>query len=275
MTELHRLYDEQGQSPWLDNLTRTYLRDGTLARFVANGIRGVTTNPTIFAKAIGGSDACDEQFATLADAGTIIRDSYWELAIDDVRDALAVLRPTFDASRGTDGFVSIEVAPELARDTEGTVVAVRDLHQRIDQPNLFVKIPATPEGIPAIQAMTAEGRNVNITLIFSLSRYEQVIDAYLSGLESFTSAGGNPAAAQRGIVLRQSSRHRSRPTPRSHRYDRGARAAGPCRRRSSATRLPTVPRPVCRRSVEGTRDTRSPPATPAMGVDVDQEPRVL
>ena len=193
MTELHRLYDEQGQSPWLDNLTRTYLRDGTLARFVADGIRGVTTNPTIFAKAIGGSDAYDEQFAKLTDAGTTIRDSYWELAIDDVRDALAVLRPTFDASRGTDGFVSIEVAPELAHDTDGTIAAVRDLHQRIDQPNLFVKIPATPEGNPAIQAMTAEGRNVNITLIFSLSRYEQVIEAYLSGLESFTSAGGNPA----------------------------------------------------------------------------------
>lgn len=194
MTELHRLYDEQGQSPWLDNLTRTYLRDGTLARFVADGIRGVTTNPTIFAKAIEGSNAYDEQFAALTDAGTTIQDCYWELAIDDVRDALAVLRPTFDASGGTDGFVSIEVAPELAHDTDGTVAAVRDLHQRIDQPNLFVKIPATPEGIPAIQAMTAVGRSVNITLIFSLSRYDQVIDAYLSGLESFTSAGGDPAA---------------------------------------------------------------------------------
>jgi transaldolase len=193
VTELHRLYNEQGQSPWLDNLTRTYLRDGTLARYVDDGIRGLTTNPTIFAKAIEGSDEYDEQFAALRGEGIAIQDCYWELIIDDVRDALVVLRPTFDASAGTDGFASIEVAPELARDTDGTVRAVRHLHQRIDKPNLLVKIPATPEGIPAIQAMTAEGRSVNITLIFSLFRYSQVIEAYLSGLETFAAAGGNPA----------------------------------------------------------------------------------
>lgn len=193
MSELHRLYDEQGQSPWLDNLTRTYLRDGTLARYVDDGIRGLTTNPTIFAKAIEGSDEYDEQFAALSGNGIAIQDCYWELVIDDVRDALVVLRPTFNASGGTDGFASIEVAPELARDTDGTITAVRHLHQRIDQPNLLVKIPATPEGIPAIQAMTAEGRSINITLIFSLLRYSQVIEAYLSGLETFAAAGGNPA----------------------------------------------------------------------------------
>jgi transaldolase len=193
VTELQRLYDEQGQSPWLDNLTRTYLRDGTLARFVDDGIRGLTTNPTIFAKAIEGSDEYDEQFVALRGNGTAIQDCYWELVIDDVRDALVVLRPTFDASGGTDGFASIEVAPELAHDTDGTIAAVRQLHQRIDQPNLLVKIPATPEGIPAIEAMTAEGRSINITLIFSLLRYGQVIEAYLSGLETFAAAGGNPA----------------------------------------------------------------------------------
>jgi len=196
VTDLHRLYDEQGQSPWLDNLTRTYLRDGTLARYVDDGIRGLTTNPTIFAKAIEGSDEYDEQFAALCASGTAIQDCYWELVIDDVRDALAVLRPIFDASGGTDGFASIEVAPELAHDTDGTIDAVRQLHQRIDQPNLLVKIPATPEGIPAIQAMTAEGRSINITLIFSLVRYDQVIEAYLSGLETFAAAGGNLAAVR-------------------------------------------------------------------------------
>jgi len=100
LTELHRLYNEQGQSPWLDNLTRTYLRDGTLARYVDDGIRGLTTNPTIFAKAIEGSNEYDEQFAALCGSGTAIQDCYWELVIDDVRDALAVLRPTFDASGG-------------------------------------------------------------------------------------------------------------------------------------------------------------------------------
>ena len=120
MTNLQRLYDDQGQSPWLDNLTRTYLRDGTLARFVGLGIRGVTSNPSIFAKAIEGSDAYDEQFAGLTNSGGTVIDAYWDLVINDVCDALALLRPTFDASAGNDGFVSIEVAPELARDTEGT-----------------------------------------------------------------------------------------------------------------------------------------------------------
>ncbi len=191
MTNLHRLHDEQGQSPWLDNLTRSYLRDGTLARFVDHGIRGVTANPTIFAKAIEGSDAYDEQFAALITTGTTVDDAYWDLVIDDVHDALALLRPTFDASDGADGFVSIEVAPELARDTDGTITAARDLHTRIDQPNLFVKIPATAEGVPAVQAMTAAGRSVNITLIFSLSRYRQVIEAYWLGLEEYARAGGD------------------------------------------------------------------------------------
>ena len=191
MTKLQQLYEEQGQSPWLDNLTRLYLHDGTLARYIAHGIRGVTANPTILANAIEGSDAYDEQFAALTAAGTTINDAYWELVIDDVRQALALLRPTFDDSRGTDGFVSIEVAPELARDTDGTIAAAHDLHRRIEQPNLFVKIPATPEGIPAIQAMTAAGRSINITLIFSLSRYQRVIEAYRAGLEEFAGGGGD------------------------------------------------------------------------------------
>ncbi len=191
MTKLQRMYDEQGQSPWLDNLTRTFLRDGTLARFVHEGIRGVTANPTIFAKAIEGSDAYDEQFAVLIAGGTSIIDAYWDLVIDDVRSALGLLRPTFDASGGLDGYVSIEVAPELAHDTDGTITAARLLHARIDAPNVFVKIPATAEGIPAVQAMTAEGCSINITLIFSLSRYRQVIDAYRVGLNEYARAGGD------------------------------------------------------------------------------------
>lgn len=191
MTKLQRLYEEQGQSPWLDNATRAYLRDGTLARYVADGIRGVTANPTIFAKAIESSDAYDSQFGALIVKGCTVRDAYWQLVIDDVAEALALFRPTFDASAGTDGFVSIEVDPDLVRDTEGTIAAARDLHQRIDQPNLFVKIPASAEGIPAIRAMIAEGRSINITLIFSLARYDQVIEAYLSGLGALAARGGD------------------------------------------------------------------------------------
>jgi transaldolase len=194
MTKLQRLYDEQGQSPWLDNLTRVYLRDGTLGRLVADGIRGVTANPTILARAIEGSDAYDEQFATLITQGRTVVDAYWDLVVDDIVDGLGVLRPTFDAGGGSDGFVSIEVAPEIARDTHATVAAARHLHERIAQPNLLVKIPATGEGVPAIQAMIAEGRSINVTLIFSLARYAEVIDAYLAGLETLARRGGDLAS---------------------------------------------------------------------------------
>ena len=191
MTKLQRLYAEYGQSPWLDNITRRYLRDGILARMVDQGIRGVTANPTIFAKAIAGSTDYDDQFSSLIAAGLSVEDAYWELAVTDIGDALATLRPVFDASGGTDGFVSVEVAPELARDSAATITAARDLHKRIGAPNLFVKIPATVEGVPAIEAMIAEGHSINITLIFSLARYAQVIEAYLAGLEAFSAAGGD------------------------------------------------------------------------------------
>jgi transaldolase len=193
MTKLQRLHTEYHQSPWLDNITRLYLRDGTLARMVNDGIRGVTANPTIFARAIAGSTDYDDQFRSLIAAGRSVEDAYWELVITDLSDALATLRRVFDASGGTDGFVSVEVAPELARDTAATITAARELHERIDEPNLFVKIPATAEGVPAIEAMIAEGCNINITLIFSLARYAQVIEAYLAGLEAFSAAGGDPS----------------------------------------------------------------------------------
>jgi transaldolase len=194
MTKLQQLHQDFGQSPWLDNLNRPYLRDGTLARMVDDGIRGVTANPTIFAKAIEGSAAYDEQFGGLIAAGRSINDAYWDLVVDDVTDTLAVFRPTFDRSAGGDGFVSVEVAPELANDTDGTIAAARGLHERIAQPNLFVKIPATPAGVPAIRAMIAEGRSINITLIFSLERYAEVIEAYLSGLEALASRDGDLSA---------------------------------------------------------------------------------
>ena len=193
MTKLQRLYDEQGQSPWLDNLTRPLLRQGTLARLVEEGIRGVTANPTILARAIEGSDAYDEQFGRLVARGVSVPDAYWDLVIDDINDAANVLRPVYNASGGSDGFVSIEVAPELARDTAASIAAARHLHARIGQPNLYVKIPATPEGLPAISSMIAEGRSINVNLIFSLARYEQVIEAYLAGLEAHADAGGDLA----------------------------------------------------------------------------------
>ncbi|HEY4928693.1 MAG TPA: transaldolase [Acidimicrobiales bacterium] len=188
MTTLHDLYVKQGQSPWLDNLRRDWLQDGTLAGLVDQGIRGVTSNPTIFAKAISGQDTYDEQFSSLI-ATTSVEDAYWDLVVDDILAALAILRPVFDSSGGSDGFVSVEVAPSLAHDTEGTITAARGLHARIGRPNVLVKIPATPECVPSIRQMIAEGRSINVTLIFSLTRYAEVIEAYLSGLEALAASG--------------------------------------------------------------------------------------
>jgi transaldolase len=188
VTRLHDLYRDQGQSPWLDNLRRDLLRQGTLADLVASGIRGVTSNPTIFAKAIEGNDAYDEQFRSLLGDHTV-EDAYWELVIDDIVAAASVLRSVHDESAGIDGYVSVEVAPSLAHDTAGTIAAARHLHHRIGLPNVFVKIPATQAGVPAIRTMIGEGRSINVTLIFSLSRYEAVMEAYIAGLEDALAAG--------------------------------------------------------------------------------------
>jgi transaldolase len=191
MRNLQRLHVEQGQSPWLDNLTRDHLRSGQLARLVERGVRGVTANPTILANAISGSAAYDDQFARLVRDGTGEEDAYWELVIADVVDALDLLGPLHEASRGGDGFVSLEVAPSLAHDAAASVRAAMGLHQRIDRSNLLVKIPATSAGIDAIRDATGAGASINVTLIFSLERYAQVIEAYLSGLETFTGGGGD------------------------------------------------------------------------------------
>ncbi len=183
-TRLERLYHEQGQSPWLDNLKRGYLTSGDLSRLINEGIRGITSNPTIFQKAIEGHAEYDEQFRALMDHHESVDDAYWDLVIDDVTHALDLLRPLYDESGGADGFVSIEVAPGLAHDTEGTIASARQLDERITQPNLLVKIPGTAAGIPAIRQMISEGRSINVTLIFSIERYAEVIEAYLAGLEA-------------------------------------------------------------------------------------------
>ena len=193
MTKLEHLYGHFGQSPWLDNLTRASLRDGTLARMVADGIRGVTANPSIFARSITGSHDYDEQFAALMAAGKSVDEAYWELVISDASQALTVLRPVFDGGDCIDGFVSVEVSPELAHDAPATIAAARWLRRRIAQPNLLVKIPATAEGVTAVETLTAEGGSINVTLLFSLSRYAEIIEAYLSGLEKFTANGGDPS----------------------------------------------------------------------------------
>lgn len=198
MNRLNRLCNEFGQSPWLDNLQRSYLTSGELAVFRDRGVRGLTSNPTIFHKAITGSDDYDEQFARLVRNGSdSVVDHYWDLVIDDIHGACDVFHPTFVDSDGADGYVSVEVDPGLAHDGAGTEQAARALHERIDRPNLMVKIPATLAGLPAIERMIAEGRRVNVTLIFGLERYEAVMEAYLAGLEEFAS---DPDADLAGVA---------------------------------------------------------------------------
>lgn len=184
---LYRLYHEFGQSPWLDNLKRGYLTSGQLAKLVDGGVRGLTSNPTIFQKAIVGSADYDAQFEALAKQQIPILDEYWTMVVSDIEGALDVLAPVYEASEGLDGYVSIEVAPDLAHDTAGTTASARELHERIARPNLMVKIPGTEAGLPAIRQMIAEGRNINVTLIFSLERYAQVIESYIAGLEELAS----------------------------------------------------------------------------------------
>lgn len=180
-TRLHALYGECGQSPWLDNLTRDTLRDGTFQRRLDQGVRGVTTNPTTFERAITGSDAYDDELAHVVQRAGV-EDAYWHAVASDACAALDLLRPLHDATGGRDGFVSVELNPARAYDTDRTVLDARRLQNRLQVPNLMVKVPATDAGLPAIRQLVAEGCNVNVTLIFGLDRYRQVHDAYLDGL---------------------------------------------------------------------------------------------
>lgn len=182
-TRLHRLADEFGQSPWLDNLQRGYLSSGKLQSLVDLGVRGLTSNPTIFQKAIQGSTDYDDQFKEEISRGLTTLDAYWSLVLRDIHGALDIFSPLYDSSHGLDGYVSVEVDPRLAKDGTETLRQARELDDRISRPNVMIKIPATSEGLPAIRAMIADGRNVNVTLIFSLERYSEVIEAYISGLE--------------------------------------------------------------------------------------------
>jgi transaldolase len=188
-TRLHQLADH-GQSVWIDFLSRDLLRGGELARMLReDAVSGVTSNPTIFARALAGGDAYDEQIA--ASDGDV-RKVFHELAMRDVTTACDLLRPVWERTKAGDGYVSIEVDPSLAADTEATIAQATHFHEAIARPNLLVKIPATDAGEPAIEEMTARGYAINVTLIFSLARHGQVAEAYLRGLERLVAAGGDP-----------------------------------------------------------------------------------
>ncbi|KAL2253838.1 uncharacterized protein LOC105168489 [Sesamum indicum] len=180
-TTLHDLYEKEGQSPWYDNLCRPVT---DLIPLIESGVRGVTSNPAIFQKAISTSSAYNDQFRELVQSGKDIESAYWELVVKDIQDACKLFEPIYDQTDGADGYVSVEVSPKLADDTENTIEAAKWLHQWVDRPNVYIKIPATAPCIPSIKEVIARGISVNVTLIFSLARYEAVIDAYLDGLEA-------------------------------------------------------------------------------------------
>jgi transaldolase len=177
------LFTVAGQSPWLDNLKREYIINGEFARVLASGIRGLTSNPTIFQKAIQGSALYDDQFHDSIQRGLTTEETYWELVVSDIIGALDIFGPLYVSSSGLDGFVSVEVSPGLAQDMDGTVAAAQELHDRIARPNVMIKVPATKACIPAIEEIISRGINVNVTLIFGLDRYREVMDAYIRGLQ--------------------------------------------------------------------------------------------
>jgi len=190
MTKLHTLAD-LGQSIWYDYIRRAFITSGELQSLVDQGVRGVTSNPSIFEKAIAGSADYDADLRPLVDAGKSVDEIYEALVLEDIQAAADILRPVFDGSNGADGFVSLEVSPTLAHDTPHTISEARRLHAALSRPNVMIKVPATAEGIPAITALIGDGISVNVTLIFSASQYEAVAEAYLAGLEQLAAKGGD------------------------------------------------------------------------------------
>ncbi|KAL3731149.1 hypothetical protein ACJRO7_028078 [Eucalyptus globulus] len=180
-TTLHDLYEREGQSPWYDNLCRPVT---DLIPLIESGVRGVTSNPAIFQKAISSSNAYNDQFRELVQSGKDIESAYWELVVKDIQDACKLFETIYDQTDGGDGYVSVEVSPRLADDTEGTVEAAKYLHKVVNRRNVYIKIPATAPCVPSIKQVISNGISVNVTLIFSVARYEAVVDAYLDGLEA-------------------------------------------------------------------------------------------
>ena len=181
----------QGQSVWYDNISRSLINSGELQKTIDLGVTGLTSNPTIFEKAVSGSTDYDATVLELAGQGKTTEEIYEGLVVADIRDAANLLRPIYDRTGGTDGFASLEVNPHLAHDTEGTVAEARRLFATLNRPNVMVKVPATPEGVPAVHCLIGEGINVNVTLTFSLDAYRDVRQAYIAGLEDLDWSGGD------------------------------------------------------------------------------------
>ncbi len=281
MNALKALQDH-GQAVWLDFLSRGFIAKGGLKKLVDDdGLRGVTSNPSIFEHAIGNSDEYDDAIAAMLkehdrSAGEIFE----ALAVEDIQKATDVLRPVFDATHGADGFVSIEVSPYLAMDTEATIAEAKQLWRAVDRKNLMIKVPGTPEGLPAIRELIAEGINVNITLLFAQAVYEEVVEAYLTGLEMLAAERRRRVAdRQRRELLRQPHRHRgrqiarrkNRPGQRPGRKTPPQCAQGQGRRRQRQARLSALSAAVRRRALARAQGQRRQAAAAALGVDRHQE----
>jgi transaldolase len=184
---------ELGQAPWVDELSREDIKNGGLERMIGDGIVGVTSNPAIFQKAIAGSDLYDEQLHELAQTEDDPKRIFWEVARRDIQDACDIFMPVHEGTGRRDGFISLEVQPDIAYDTKATVEEAARLHEMVDRPNLFVKIPATLPGLVAIEEMISRGKSINVTLIFSLERYREVARAYTRGLQRLVENGGDPS----------------------------------------------------------------------------------
>lgn len=191
-TNTQKLY-QQGVSLWLDNITRKILKDGTLKKYITEfGITGLTSNPTIFDNAIAGSDDYDNAIKEAGKNGLSDEEVFFTLAIDDIQRAADLFLPVYEKTNGLDGFVSIEVSPLLAYDTESTIEAAKDIFKKVNRPNVFIKIPGTPEGLPAVEKVIEEGIPVNITLLFSADQYISAAKAWLKGVEARAEKGLNP-----------------------------------------------------------------------------------
>jgi len=187
---------ELGQAPWVDELSREDIKSGELERMIEDGIVGVTSNPAIFQKAIANSDLYDEQLQELARREDDPKEIFWEIARTDIQDACDIFMPVYERTGGEDGFISLEVQPDIAHDAQATVDEAARLHEMVDRPNLFVKIPATLPGLVAIEEMIASGKSINVTLIFSLERYREVARAYIRGIRRLVESGGDPSGVR-------------------------------------------------------------------------------
>ena len=196
MNERLRRMQELGQAPWVDELSREDIQNGGLQQMIEDGIVGMTSNPAIFQKAIANSDLYDDQLQELARREEDPKEIFWEVARTDIQAACDIFMPVYERTGGEDGFISLEVQPDIAYDTQATIQEAMHLHQLVDRPNLFVKIPATLQGIVAIEEMISRGKSINVTLIFSLERYREVARAYIRGIKRLVEGGGDPSGVR-------------------------------------------------------------------------------